>query len=70
MTGNIQQRFHEAQAEFVATQNAVNELNHKQAELQTQLIRLNLVQQIEEHGVARTTPIWVVNDKGLQANHV
>lgn len=70
MTGNIQQRFKEVQTEFVTTQKAMNELTRKQAELQTQLTRLNLVRQIEGHGVARTSPVWFVNGKGLQAHHV
>ena len=65
---NVTQRFDEVKAEFETLQTTISRITKKQINLQQQLSRLNLVHQIQKHGVARRTPIWYVNGRGLQIN--
>ena len=62
MFKNVDQKFDEVKVEFEATGQKINRLVQKQGQLAGQFTRLNLVRQIQNHHVARTTPPWIVND--------
>ena len=64
----VTQQYDAVKAELETLQNKMSRMAEKQANLQAQLFRLNLVQQIQKHGVDRNTPIWYVNGRGLEIN--
>ena len=64
----VSQRFSEVKTEVEILQTTISRMSEMQANLQKQLSRLNLVQQFQDHGVARNTSIWHFNGRGLQVN--
>ena len=69
MNKQVEQKFEAVKLEFEATEQEISRLTEKQGQLEGQLTRLNLVRQIQNHGVARNRPIWIVNGRNkLEVN--
>ena len=57
------QKIDEIKMEFEAIETAMAHLAEKRHQLETQLARVNLIQQVEYHGVTRTSPSCFVNGR-------
>ena len=69
MNKQVEQKFEAVKVEFEATEKAIKRLTEKQGQLEEQLTRLNLIRQIQNHGVARNMPTWIVNGRNkLEVN--
>ena len=63
MNKKVEQEFAEIKAELEATEKATIYLVERGEQLKTRLTRLNMLRQIQNLGVARNTPSWVVNGR-------
>jgi hypothetical protein len=54
----------EIQAEYTSVKDTITSLTAEQAKLQHRLIALNLLQQVKQHGVARSQTTWFVVGDG------
>jgi hypothetical protein len=62
MTKYVKQEFNEIKVEFEKIEEDLSRLVEKRNLLQDQLTRLNLVQQIQNQGLMRRTPTWIVDE--------